>query len=727
MLYRSLFRLVKRIVPKVSETELVALRSGTTSIDRQIFEGKVELPPTINNSYQGVSKKDITSEFNKNSEFFNNKVDDLLTKYGDEQVYPNPRCDEIFDYLGKNKFYSLIIDKEYGGTKLPIKTISNILTKISSKNPSLGVVVMVPNSLGPGELLSHYGTQQQKDKYLPKLATGEYIPCFGLTGPHNGSDATGTIDEGTLVYRNGKRVIDIEIDKRYITLSPVSNLIGLAFRLNDPDNLLEIGNPGVTVALLEKGHLGLRQDTYLNPLNAGFPNGTLKGKFEIELDDIIGGEENAGEGWKMLMECLATGRAISLPSTANASSKTATFGTYLYAKHRIQFNMPLIKMQAIQNKIVDMVFHTWVIQSSIEMTNYILDSGERPAVISAIMKQQTTDRAREVLNQAMDILAGSAICLGENNFLEKFYSANPIGITVEGSNTLTRNLIIFGQGLNKSHPYIYPLLDSVLNDNLVGFKTEFKNMVSHFMKMYKKSLKVLLPSMPSMSSLSIPSIFNRDDRKNKRTKILQQLENQTIHFANLSNFVALLGGKIKKEQSMSADMADILSNLYFGHCIEWYYGLNSSSEILTNYCIQRLCYENQIMLNRIIDNYPGLLRYLLLPMKKKIKSFSYYDKKDIISVLEHNPKILDTIKENIYMGDTILNKFEKLEILKEMENNYNPNNPNNPNNPIDLLNIQNDYTKLYNNVISVGEYPIQQNNQSTQALTQSSPQSSPSK
>jgi acyl-CoA dehydrogenase len=238
-------------------------------------------------------------------------------------------------------------------------------------------------------------------------------------------------------------VIDVEINKRYITLAPVSNLVGLAFKLNDPTGLLGEGKEGITVALIEGDHPGLIKDTHHNPLNAGFPNGTLKGKLRIKMDQVIGGEENCGNGWRMLMECLAAGRGICLPATANAACKVSTFGVFHYAMNRRQFNIPLIKMEGVSNKLADMLYNTWLIQSSIGLTNNILDSGEKPAVISAIMKQQTTDRAREVIDYGMDIHAGSAICLGENNFMEKFYRSSPIGITVEGSNTLTKNLIIF--------------------------------------------------------------------------------------------------------------------------------------------------------------------------------------------------------------------------------------------------------------------------------------------
>ena len=320
-MYKSVFNSVKKLIPKISETELIALRSGTTSLDRQIFEGKVTL--------DNIKKTKTKFKFDEN------KINELLTKYKDDKVYPNDNDNEIIKFLGKNKFFSFIIDEKYGGTNLSVKELTSVLTKITSVNPPLGVATMVPNSLGPGELLLHYGTEEQKEKYLPKLANGEYVPCFGLTGPHNGSDATGSIDEGFVtIEEGGKKFVNVVVNKRYITLAPVSNLIGLAFRLTDPYDLLDKGKEGVTVALIEKGNFGIKQETYHNPLNTGFPNGTLKGTLKIPLENVIGGEENVGNGWKMLMECLAAGRGICLPATANASSKVACFGVINYARHR---------------------------------------------------------------------------------------------------------------------------------------------------------------------------------------------------------------------------------------------------------------------------------------------------------------------------------------------------------------------------------------------------------
>ncbi len=640
MLSKFIFKKVKNIIPKISSTEMIALTSGTTSLDRQLFEGKVKYP-----------------KIKKNERLFRKEVDNLLEKYGDEEkIYPSEKTNEILDYIGKNKFLSFIIDEKYGGTKLSVANQSSILTKISSKNPALGVSVMVPNSLGPGELLQHYGTEEQKNKYLPKLSNGELIPCFGLTGPNNGSDATGEIDIGEIIIdENRKKCINIVLNKRYITLGPVANLIGIAFNLTDKFELLDSGKEGITVALIESNHTGLKQLTHHNPLDAGFPNGTLKGSIKIPVESIIGGEKNAGNGWKMLMECLAAGRGVSLPATANASSKTITYGVYNYALHRKQFKMPLIKMEAIQNKLINMVFHTWVIQSSIEMMNTILDNGEKPAVLSAIMKQQTTDRGREVINEGMDILAGSAICKGRNNFIEKFYKSAPIGITVEGSNTLTKNLIIFAQGLNKSHPHIFPILNSILKNDNTEFDKHFKNIIKHSLTLYFQSFK------PSENLLN----------------------KQTIDFACLSNFIALKGGSLKSNQSLCGDMADIMSNLYLAHCVLFYQDNYKISNVLSNYCIERLLNENKLIINRVIDNEPLINRILLRHIKQKYKSNLYKENRDLIKEIKENEKIMMKIKEDIYIKNTILEDFDTLNNMDEKSKKY---------------------QKLYQEIISVGEF-----------------------
>lgn len=613
-MYKLLFNSVKQRIPRISPTEMIALQSGTTSLDRDILKGEIAYP----------EKKSYTNKFSEK------ELDLMLGMYMNKKIYPNEDDNNIIDYLAKRKYFSFLIDEKYGGIKLSVKEMSNILTKITSVDPGLGVVAMVPNSLGPGELLIKYGTEVQKNKYLPGLAKGDYIPCFGLTGPNNGSDATGSIDEGFVFEEDGKLKIRVTLNKRYITLAPVANLMGIAFNLTDPDNLLN--KSGITVALVERDHKELIQKTHHNPLDVGFPNGTIKGSIVLELDDVIGGEENVGNGWKMLMECLSAGRGISLPATANASSKIATYGIMNYIKVRDQFKMPLANMEAIQEKFNNMVYNTWLIQSSVEMTNDILDSGSSPAVISAIMKQQTTERGRVVLNEAMDIHGGAAICVGYNNFLEKYYKSAPIGITVEGSNTLTRSLIIFGQGLNKSHPHIYPLLESILDNDFDKFKTNFNRIISHSVGLYYKTLT-----------------FSKT------------FEQQIIDFANLTNFVAMRGGAIKGEQMLSGDMADIFSNLYLAQSAFYYHKHYEASEKLTMYVTKRLINENQAKINKVIDNL-GPERFLLQHMKRAYVPISYQEEREMFREIMENPNIVNEIKKNVYLKG-IMKDFEEIETL----------------------------------------------------------------
>ena len=647
MISCTLFNFVKSKIPKISSTELIALRSGNTSLDRSILMGKLEFP----------KKACYVNKFPEK------KLNELLSNYDGTRIYPNNNSNYWIDYLAKNKYFSFLIDETYGGIKLSVNEMSNMLTKIASVDPALGVVTMVPNSLGPGELLIHYGTQEQKNKYLPGLANGNYIPCFGLTGPNNGSDATGLIDEGEVVIKNNKIMIKVNINKRYITLAPVANLMGIAFNLKDPNNLLENNKSGISLALLERGHDGLIQETHHNPLNAGFPNGTIKGEFFIELDQIIGGAENIGNGWQMLMDCLSAGRGISLPATANASSKVATFGIINYAKVRSQFNMPLSKMEAIKEKINSMVFNTWIIQSSIDLTNDILDAGNSPAVISAIMKQQTTERGRVVLNHGMDIQAGGAICLGYSNFLEKFYRAVPIGITVEGSNTLTRSLIIFGQGLNKSHPYIFPILESVLKNEHSEFIKNFGAILKHSLNLYFLTFNFtnLFPGVPKI------------------------LEKQIIDFAALTNFVALKGGTLKREQMISGAMADIFSNLYLAISVQYYHNNYNASVKLRDYIINKLINENQNKINEVVNNL-GYERFLLKHLINPVNSTSYEEENKIFEEILENSNIINEIKKNIFVENNILADLERA-------------------GSVNILDINSkEYNSLKNRIINVDEF-----------------------
>lgn len=667
-MYRKAFNIVKGIIPKISETEIIALKSGGVSIDRELFNGKV-------NYCELYKPFSISSD--KNMKTMETETNNLLRSIGNENIYPNKNIHKVIKQLGEKGFLSMIIDKQYNGNRLSITSQSKILSKISSYNPSLAVSIMVPNSLGPAELLQHYGTQQQKDYFLPKLADGTMIPCFGLTGPNNGSDAVGQIDKGIVECIDGKIKIKITLNKRYITLAPISNLIGIAFNIEDPNGLLKNKKTGISVALVESSQHGLQQHTYHNPNNAGFPNGTIKGTIFIDVDQIIGGEDKIGDGWKMLMECLAVGRGVSLPATANGSSKFITHSIMNYINIRKQFNMNIGNMEAVREKFIDMYLNTWIIHTSVNFTNHILDSGSTPSVITAIMKQQTTERARNILNNGMDIYAGSGICVGENNFFTKFYNSSPVGITVEGSNTLTRGLIIFGQGLNKSHPYIFPIFQSIQDNNLDEFKKNINKLVLSIFVNYCKMLSITsLNSLPFM----------------KNNTAQQRLDIATLKYSLLANFIALMGGKIKSKQMISGNMSDILSNLYLSYSVLWYHNHyqdnNEINKSLRDECINYLINELDYKMNLIIENYPfPTLKPLLYPLRNNIKYSHLENKNKLYNLIIHNQSLHNIFKNDIYYEGTILEKMERLLATKPNTDEYN---------------------KLYQDIIQVGEYKIQE-------------------
>jgi len=660
-MYKYLFQRVKSILPKISETEIIALKSGGVSIDREFFKGRID--------YKKLYDASTLKKFTEHEKKFISKTDKMLSLFGEEKLYPNEKINSRLKYLGNKGYLSMIIDKKYDGNRISVSAQSKILSKISSYNPSLGVVTMVPNSLGPGELIQHYGTEEQKNYYLPLLSNGTFIPCFGLTGPNNGSDAVGKIDQGIVEMVNGKVKIKVTLNKRYITLAPVSNLMGIAFQLNDPDSLLVNNKSGITLALIEKQHYPDLCNTYHNPNNSGFPNGTIKGTIHIDPAQVIGGEDKIGEGWKMLMECLAVGRGVSLPATANGSSKYVTYAMMNYINLRQQFNMKIGDMEAVREKFVDMYLNTWIIHTSVQFTNHILDSGSTPSVITAIMKQQTTDRARNILNHGMDIYAGSAICVGENNFFTKFYNASPVGITVEGSNTLTRGLIIFGQGLNKSHPYIFPIFESIQGNDLLSFRKNFNAMLSEIMTNY------LLLFCPPQFMLN-----------NKNMEM--RLDYATLKFSLLSNFVALLGGKIKSKQMLSGNMSDIVSNLYLSSSLLWYHRhyLKNNHLLLRDQSVEYLLNEVDSKINLIIDNYPiRSLQWILYPLRCKTKSSNLENKNLLYKYVVNNEDLNNILKEDIYYKGTVLDKMESIK-------KHDPKSK--------------EYQEIYQDIISVGEYKI---------------------
>lgn len=461
------YDLAKKIMPKISPTEKAALAAGTVGFDGELFEGSPSLKGLL-------SKYDVKLSPDEQS-FMDKQVSEVCSMIDDYQIMRDRDMPEhVWEYLKREKFFGMIIPKKYGGLGFTAHGHSQVVTKIASRSGSAAVTVMVPNSLGPGELLMRYGTEAQKDWFLPRLASGDIIPCFGLTGPASGSDAASMRDTGIVEEQNGVLGVRTTFKKRYITLAPIAGVVGLAFNLKDPKGLLKgKGNEGITIALLKRGHPGMQIGPRHDPLSASFMNGTVEGEnVFIPMSDLLGGQDRAGFGWNMLMDCLAEGRAISLPALSVAAAKGVTTTVGAYARIRKQFKVPLAEMEGVQELLARIGGNTYIMQSAQLLTNSMLNKHEQPAVISAIMKQQMTSRMRSVVNDGMDVLGGAGICNGPSNFLANAYSSIPIAITVEGANTLTRSLIQFGQGLTRAHPHLIHIVESIGKGNdMKGFNS----------------------------------------------------------------------------------------------------------------------------------------------------------------------------------------------------------------------------------------------------------------
>src|SRR5215510_2494731 len=443
----------RKVMPPMSQTEADAINAGTVWWDGELFSGRPDWGRLL-----AFPKPTLTAE---EQAFLDNETAELCRIANDWETYKlNDLPSAAWQYIKDNGFLGIIIPKQYGGKGFSAYAHSQVVTKLSTRCSAAAVSVMVPNSLGPAELLLHYGTEEQKRHYLPRLAKGLEIPCFALTNPHAGSDAAAIPDRGVVCKGiwDGREVLGMRVtwEKRYITLGPVATLLGLAFRLHDPDRLLGgEEDVGITCALIPTSTPGVHIGRRHNPLNAVFQNGPNWGKdVFMPLDWIIGGPRMAGQGWRMLMECLAQGRGISLPSSNVGVAKLAVRTTGAYARVRTQFKTPIGRFEGIEEPLTRMGGNLYMMDAARMMTTVGIDLGEKPSVISGIVKYHVTERSRRVVNDAMDIQGGKGISLGPNNFMGRAYQQIPVSITVEGANILTRSLIIFGQGAIRCHPYV---------------------------------------------------------------------------------------------------------------------------------------------------------------------------------------------------------------------------------------------------------------------------------
>lgn len=557
--------------------------------------------------------------------------------------------EEFWNRCKKQGFFGMIIPKQYGGKGFSAHGHSQVVQKISTRCGSAAGTVTVPNSLGPGELLMRYGTEEQKDYFLPRLASGDLIPCFGLTAPHSGSDAASMSEAfGEVVERNGQLGIVASFNKRYITLAPVAGVVGLAFNLKDPNGLLKgTGNEGITIALLERDHPGLNMGRRHDPLVASFMNGTVTGKdVFIPMKSIIGGQTRCGFGWNMLMDCLAEGRSVSLPASAVGAAKASLNGVGAYARVRKQFRVPIAEMGGVQEALGRIASEAYTLTSAQMLINSMLAKHEQPAVLSAVMKYETTSRARAVVNDAMDVMGGAGICRGPNNLIGNGYMSLPIAITVEGANILTRSMITFGQGLNRAHPHLINIVNTIeKGDDVKGFTKEVTGFMGHLFTNIGRSLTRAVTRPRSKSDLS--------------AYYEGQLGRLASNFAVSADLALVLGGRLKFEEMLSGRFADAFGTLYLGYACLWYYQQNRKVEgidALFELSMERLLKQNQDAIVGLSSNFPipgigPLMRGICFPTGLPYQGVNDKLTKASSDLISKPSAIRDLLSEGVFISN----------------------------------------------------------------------------
>ena len=556
VLSRGILSLFKKLefLPKISQTELAAIEAGTVWTEGELFSGKPDFTRLINEPYPLLSEEE--------KRFLDGPVDQLCAMIDDWKIWedraPPP---DVWNFICKEKFLGLIIPKEYGGLGFSAMGHSEVIRKIGTRSQVMSIYVMVPNSLGPAELLIHYGTEEQKKRMLPRLATGDDIPCFALTEPLAGSDAGSITSEGVLFKgKDGTLQLRLNWDKRWITLASMSTIVGLAFQLKDPDKLLGKGvNLGITCALIPANTPGITLGMRHDPLGIPFHNCPTQGKDVIvSADAIVGGIANAGRGWRMLMECLAAGRGVSLPAQSTGGAQLVTRVVSAHALVRQQFGVSIGRFEGIQDPLSKIVGFNYIIDSLRCYTLSALNQGKKPGIATAISKYYSTELARLVINHAMDIMGGAGISLGPKNLLGHLYISTPIGITVEGANILTRTLMIFGQGALRAHPFAFKEVKALNAGDLYSFDQAFWGHIRHVVR---NSFRSVLLSI-TRGWLSIPP------RRGSTAVYYRRLGWASASFAILADIaMGSLGGKLKFKESLGGRFADILAYMYIGTAV----------------------------------------------------------------------------------------------------------------------------------------------------------------
>lgn len=613
-----ILKLFRRILPRVSQTEQEALDAGTVWWDGELFSGRPRWSRLLAMPKTGLSEREQA--------FLDNEVEQLCALLDDWDI-THKRADlspEAWQFIKDKGFFGMIIPREYGGLEFSAQAHSAVVAKVSSRSGTGGVTVMVPNSLGPAELLLKYGTQEQKDKYLRRLAQGLEVPCFALTGPFAGSDAGAIPDYGIVCHGefNGRQnVLGMRVtwEKRYITLAPAATLLGLAFKLYDPDHLLGAETSlGITLALVPTDTPGVHTGRRHFPLNSAFLNGPTTGKdVFIPMEYIIGGMPRIGHGWRMLMDCLSVGRSISLPASAVGGAKLAVRSSGAYGRVRKQFHVPVGKFEGVEEALARIGGNTYVMDAARRMTALAVDLGEKPSVVSAIAKYHCTERGRQVINDAMDVHGGKGICMGPDNYLARMYEQTPIGITVEGANILTRCLIIFGQGAVRAHPYVLKEMQAAHETDrqkaLLDFDAAF---FGHLSFSLSNAVRSLLYALSGGRLISVPTGAPTQ-------RYYQLLTRYAASFAFAADVAMLtLGGALKRKEKLSARLGDVLSQLYLCSAVLKKFGDDGrppEDEPLLHWAMQDNLFRLQTAFDGVMQNFPNrffarLLRVMIFPL-----------------------------------------------------------------------------------------------------------------
>jgi acyl-CoA dehydrogenase len=659
------------MIPKISETEEIALRAGNVWIEGELFSGRPDFARILQEPYA-----ELTTE---EKDFLDGPVVKVCEMTDDWQVFQDKDLSkEVWAYLKKEKFFGMIIPKKYSGLGFQALAHSTVVEKLATRSQVLAITVMVPNSLGPAELLLRYGTEKQKDFYLPRLANGQEIPCFGLTEPLAGSDATSIKAEGVVFKdKDGKLKIRLNFRKRYITLGAVATVIGLAFKLKDPKNLLQKGEDlGITCALIKSKNSNIEIKRH-DPLSVPFVNASLIGKdVIISVDDIIGGVEQAGSGWKMLMECLSIGRGISLPATSTGGAKMVARVVGNYARIRRQFGTEIGKFEGVLDPMANIAGYTYMLDATRIFTASAIDNGYKPAVANAIVKYHFTEKFREIINHGMDILGGAAICRGPRNILAHPYFGTPIAITVEGANIMTRSLIHFGQGAIRCHPYSYAEMKALAENDLDKFDDNFFKHIGHLIRNMTRSI---------LLSLSRGYLYHRR-YVGVVGKYEAKLAWSSASFAFLADVaLAFYGGSIKRKESLTSRFGDILSYMYLASSVLRRYNAEGHKkedldylDWSMNYCFAEIQAGFSAIFNNLLTGKIGCLFAAIMGFYNRLNpigtSSSNFLNHKVAKTLMVADKRRDRLTKDIFISEEKNDQLHKLEAafneIEEYENIY---------------------------------------------------------